>query len=797
MATRGNGGIIGPANVPTNQVATGVWNLEEQQAAKGLNAWPSDYRIARSLRFNSADSAYLNRTPASASNQKTWTWSAWVKLSEISPTGRALFVANIGGFYVYGNQLLVYFNTSPATNVQTSGYLRDFSAWYHFVVSADTTQATASDRIKIYVNNQLQPLLNTNYPPQNSDLGVNSANQHFISTNYAPELFNGYMTEVNFIDGQALTPSSFGTTNPDTGVWQPKPYAGTYGTNGFYLNFSDNSNTTATTLGKDYSGNGNNWTPNNFSVSAGAGNDSLVDVPTAWGTDTGVGGEVRGNYATFNPLFVENGSATYANGNLDGTSVGAKMRSTIAIPPNSKIYAEFVATSLPNFTWIGVVNAAPGGDEQIIASGNFGANDYAANDVIGIAVDTSANTVVFYKNGTLFTPKTTVAGATYFFACYGLAATTFIVNFGQRPFAYPAPAGFKALCTQNLPTPTIGATAATVANKYFDATLFTGTGAPLTVVNAGGFQPDLVWTKNRSSVAAHYLTNVLSGVSQYLSSDSASAELTGTQLYTSFNSNGFSMGTSGYPNGAAVVAWQWKAGGTGVTNTSGSVASTVSANTTSGFSVVTWTCPAGASDVYTVGHGLGAAPKMIIIKSRNAAYNWFTWHIGLGDNTTDYVALNLTNAEASSAGMWGAVGRNSAVMGFTNGVSTIANNTMVAYVFSEVPGFSKFGSYTSNNSADGPFLYCGFRPAYVMIKNTTDPNASWIVYDNKRNTANVETNWLLPNASNAEGADASLVMDFTSNGIKIRGNGLSINFASNSYIFAAFAEAPQKFALAR
>ena len=267
----------------------------------------SDYQISRSLRFNSADSAYLNRTPGSATNRKTFTWSGWVKRSAIT-TNSNLFSAgaNVGDI----DNTTIRFSSTDSLNfsvftstveVTTTAVYRDVSAWYHVVCAVDTTQATSSDRVKLYVNgSQITSFSTATYPVQNSDTEINNNSIHHVGVRNTGagliQYFNGYMADVHFIDGQQLTPSSFGETNSNTGVWQPKAYTGTYGTNGFYLNFSDNSNTTAATLGKDYSGNGNNWTPNNFSVTAGVGNDSLLDTPTPYGTDTGLGGEVRGNY---------------------------------------------------------------------------------------------------------------------------------------------------------------------------------------------------------------------------------------------------------------------------------------------------------------------------------------------------------------------------------------------------------------------------------------------------------------------------------------------------------------------
>jgi hypothetical protein len=257
-------------------------------------AAPKGYEIQRSLRFNSADSAYLSRTFASAGNRRTWTWSGWVKRVS-SGTTQHLIRTNTTPITLLrfeAGDSLYFYSVGVSAEIRTTALYRDFSAWYHVVLAVDTTQATSSNRIKLYVNGvQVTAFSTETYPSQNTELGINTASAHAIGATTTPDEFaNQYLADVHFIDGSALTPSSFGENDTDTGVWQPKKYAGTYGTNGFYLNFSDNSNTTASTLGKDYSGNGNNWTPSGFSVTAGAGNDSLVDTPTQYGTDTGAGG---------------------------------------------------------------------------------------------------------------------------------------------------------------------------------------------------------------------------------------------------------------------------------------------------------------------------------------------------------------------------------------------------------------------------------------------------------------------------------------------------------------------------
>jgi len=789
------------------------------------------YQISRSLRFNSADSTNLTRTPASASNRKTWTWSGWVKRTALG-LRQGFFSCQNGA----GNASLQFgfldtdvfqMGNGSVYVLQSSSVYRDPSAWYHVVVSVNTT--LASNRCIVYINGSQITAWGTNTFDstfaQNSDTAINNNLVHYlgqIGSNLS--YLDGYMTEVNFIDGQQLTPSSFGETNAQTGVWQPKAYSGSYGTNGFYLNFSDNSNTTAATLGKDYSGNGNNWTPNNFSVTAGAGNDSLVDSPTSYGTDTGVGGTVRGNYCTLNPLSPpSSGSPAYSNGNLDGAVAGySSLVSTLSMtsgqwywevtPTGNSGSAGYFAggVSDANFpmstrTWTGANfwgYFQNGSKYTNSGSAAYGAS-YTTNDVIGVALDMDAGTVTFYKNGTSqgvaysgLTGKSmqaTVADGTttslQYYSC----------NFGQRPFAYTAPSGYKALCTQNLPTPTIGATTATQAGKYFNPVLYTGTGATLAVTGAG-FQPDLVWIKQRNASRNHNLYDAVRGALKVLQANVTDAEVNYAGSLTSFDSDGFSLGTASDVNvsSATYVAWNWKANGSGSTNTNGSVTSTVSANTTSGFSVVTWT---GSSAGQTVGHGLGVAPSLIITKTRSATgENWPVYHKDLGIGSILF--LNTTGSvNTTYPTYWGSSAPTSTVFGtFTGGYPAGNNNgNMVAYCFAEVAGYSKFGSYTGNGSADGPFCYTGFRPAYVMIR-VSSAASQWLVFDAARNTANAEDNILYPNTSVAEdkGVGTSpLGVDFLSNGFKIRTTDAWANPTGGTVIFAAFASAPQKFSLAR
>ena len=774
------------------------------------------YEIQRSLRFNSADSAYLNRTPASAGNRRTWTWSAWVKRGSLtSASGFAFF--NQGG--VSSNYTLARFTVSDNLDFQSYGtsafnfqkistaVYRDPSAWYHIVFVLDATNTQA----RIYVNGA-EVAYSTNVNPANADQPFNQAALNrigYTTDNVLP--FDGYMTEVNFIDGQALTPSSFGAFDAQTGVWGPTRYAGSYGTNGFYLNFSDNSNTTAATLGRDYSGNSNNWTPNNFSVSAGAGNDSLVDVPTNWGVDAGVGGTVRGNYATLNPLD-KSTNASAVNGNLDVTSTGGTwvgIRATLGMQ-TGKWYCEYtptsgifhiVSVSQPQASTASYIIDSPlaygyqwDGNKVTNGAPSSYASGWGVGDIIGIVFDADAGTITFYKNnvsqGVAFSGLTS---GPYIVGLGFYPTATGVFNFGQRPFAYTAPSGFRALNTQNLPTPTIGATTATQAGKFFNPVLWTANGGVQTITGAG-LQPDFLWIKDRQAANSHTLHNIVVGSTKYLESNTTSAEITSANYVTSIDSDGWSIGTSNYLSGRQLVSWCWKANGAGVTNTAGTVNSTVSANTTSGFSVALWT---GTGVNATFGHGLGVAPAMVIMKNRTqggVGYNWAVYHRSLPD-ASYFLDLNTSNAQAINAGIWNSVAPTATVV--TVGTARINNGDLnVAYCFAEVPGYSRFGSYTGNGSTDGPFVFCGFRPAYVMVKTTGTPN-DWAVFDVARNTFNSATGVLYPNLSNAEAFfPAGGGIDILSNGFKMRADGLA-NGNGNAYIFAAFASAPQKFALAR
>ena len=347
-----------------------------------------------------------------------------------------------------------------------------------------------------------------------------------------------------------------------------------------------------------------------------------------------------------------------------------------------------------------------------------------------------------------------------------------------------------------MPTPTIPA-----GNLFMNATTYTGNGSSLTVTNGAAgasFQPDFVWIKNRSSAYDHYLYDSIRGANVKLSSNTTDAEATQTNGLDAFTSNGFSLNggrLNTNENGSALVGWQWKAGGTAVSNTAGTISSQVSANTTSGFSVVTYT---GTGSNASVGHGLGPLgvdPLIIFVKRRNSTSNWSVYYNVNGYGAAvRYLELNTTIAGAFDTTYWNQVPATTTVFSLgTAGAVNTSSATYVAYCFAPVAGYSSIGTYTGNGSADGPFVYTGFRPRWIMIKRI-DTTGNWYVIDTSINTYNEEKTTLYPNLFNAEGVNANF-LDGLSNGFKMREVGLAAS--GGIYIYMAFAENPFKYANAR
>ena len=769
--------------------------------------------IERSIRINMNEDTYFTRTPSSASNRKTFTISVWAKRSNLS--GSAMF----GGYIDNTDRATLRFNSntvefqSAGMSVKTSGVFRDISSWYHIVAAIDTTQGTQSNRGKIYVNG-VEQSLQTNNLTQNHDTSVNNNSLQVVGTRWVSGgsngPFDGYLTEFNLIDGQQLDASYFGYTDDVTGIWRPKHYEGTYGTNGFRLDFSDNSATTATTLGKDRSGNGNDFTPSNFSVAAGAGNDSLPDTPS-------------NNFCTMNPL-VPTPSTTWANGNLDlsgGTSdtYGQANLTTFGVS-SGKWYAEVKITYSTTNVYVGVCPVTTPANTNLTGSVTDAAvlrmsnttfiegtetgsifDSISSGDTIGIALDMDNLRVWFSKNGTYANSGNPVTGTNAIFSGITAGETMAIAarplngtlnfNFGQRPFSYTPPTGYKAWSTNNL----LNHSLPSIINpkKHFDVVTYSGNDATGRSITDLEFPPDFIWVKNRSEAFSHALYDSVRGATKRLRSDNTAVEGTDSDGITSFDSNGWTMSGNDAvnKNGNNFVAWCWKAGGAAVANNDGTIATQVSVNKEAGFSIITYT---GTGADATIGHGLGVSPAFVMTKRRdNNAINWLVRHkfsskvayLDLADRFDDNGSGQgiITNFNSS----------NYTVTRYNNqynygGVNS-SGDAYVSYCWAEIPGYSKFGSYKGNGNADGPFVDTGFKPAFVMMKEFTDSSTNWVIYDNKRgaNTYNPVDLSLYPNLSNVEG-DASLDYDFVSNGFKVKTSNGGINGNGQDYIYMAFAE---------
>jgi hypothetical protein len=900
------------------------------------------YEIERSVRFNSSDSAYLSKNISGSDS--TFTISCWIKLGNIdsSATLQALFSV---GTATYGDTLFILsdgrvslYNGSSTGHTYAAGRLRDPSAWYHVHVKVTSGVPV------LYINSE-QFNVTTGYT---WDLGGSNCFIGAFNNGGSPAFYwNGLIADFHCVSNQALDPTDFGEFD-DNGVWQPIEYAGTYGTNGFHLPFSDNSSASA--LGTDDSGNGNNWTVNNISILQGDGNyvkdvsgstadnkinafdgnlntyvypnttitwspsslfngvnsvsslriyatrytngggsggtltvnslsgstsvtvdtvtrswhvvnvtdiqsivwtatgsnpatsdyvlvfaievnnvilldnvigynnDSLRDSPTNGDTanDTGLGGELAGNYCTWNPLNNPGGSIL-SNGNLDCTtdaSSQGRVVGTLAVS-SGKYYWECTPVGIINFTLaFGIAGSdeytslmvgssvssysysGTGDKRNNSVNSAYGAS-WGSGDTIGIALDLDSGTLAFYKNGaSQGTAFTGISGSFVPAASdnTGGGGSSFVANFGQRPFAYPL-AGFKALCTANLDTPTIedGSTA-------MDVKLWSGQTSVSTDITGYNFSPDFVWIKNRNSTEFHIAFDTVRGAAQYIYPSLTNGENDGgSNTLTAFNSDGFTLydpgGWAVNGTGKTYVGWAWDAGSSTVANTDGSISSSVRTNNY--LSIVSYTGN-GANNA-TVGHGLGTTPSVVIVKSRDGTQEWIVYHSDLTTNKN--LLLNTTNAE----GAWNEgyiTLPTSTTFRLTGGPNLQNINTSthkhIAYCFAPVEGYSAFGSYTGNGSAtDGPFVYTGHRTRWLMVKRT-DSSGSWWMWDTERDTYNLADAVLRSNSNVSENTYSGLTdVDILSNGFKWRGNGADVNASGGSYVFMSFAENPFKYARAR
>ena len=792
-----------------------------------------DFPIEQSLRFNDNDSAYLSWTPSSTGNRKTWTWSAWVKRSNIG-TRQTLFSTGLSGtayhYWYFETDDTLRYAVHTGGSRYTSAVFRDTSAWMNIIIVHDTTDSTASDRIKIYVNGDrvtsftqaIDPALNSDGVINSTTYPYNVGRSAFHNSNY----YDGYMADINFIDGQALEPTSFGEFK--SGIWTPKDTADlTFGTNGFRLEYADGA-----AIGDDTSGNTNDWTVNNLVAS-----DVVLDSPT-------------NNF----PIILDDKGGTsqvYSEGNLHAniSSNSYAAKSSMFVPMDSgKWYVEALSDATSG-SGAGLGTYTPDSMNTLSISYYFNGNIVLATDmihyyssgqiynagssvqsslttvgdkdIIGMLIDTDAKTVQFYVNGTASGTAETMANTTDPVAAqlHGHNSRPFMFNFGTDSsfanrktsgsanatdangigdFYYTPPTGAKAICSKNLPTGAIDTAADETPEDYFNTVLYTGNGTSQSITV--GFEPSFLWIKNRTQAYSHTLVDSVRDAEgwRYLESNTTNAEGYNNTLVSSLDTDGFSVGSSSTTNhsGNAMVAWNWKAGGSGVSNTDGSITSTVSVGATSEqnwFSVVSYT--GNGTGGATVGHGLAVAPDMIIVKSRDNARDWRVYHSSLGATYT--LDLNTTNAvQGPNAAYWNSTEPTSSVFSIGS-VTTVNGNgeDYISYCFANAENLCRVGKYTGNGSADGTFVFTGHKPSFLLIKETGNAN-SWELFDTARDPDNVASQRLFPNTSAAE-ATTNPSLDILSNGFKARAGNTGINRSGGSYIFLSISEQPFKFANAR
>ena len=811
----------------------------------GAAGQATGYEIEQSIRFNDDDSAFMDRTPSSASNRKTWTWSGWVKRA--SNSEQSFFAAGANSSDRFGLRfssaangayLGVFDDISAGTSLdlQSEKNFVDFAAWYHIVVAVDTTQSTASNRCKVYVNgNQITDFNNADYMGQNTDTSVNNNVNHRIgrlSYNTAQQ-FDGYLAEINFVDGSQLAPANFGETSNTTGQWVPIKYSGSYGTNGFYIKGEDSSD-----LGNDSSGNNNDFTTSGLAAA-----DQMLDTPT-------------NNFCVWNILAPETGTAayTFSDGNLfvDITGSDCIVNSTFTfdITDSGGWYAEVtIGTGSYNAgNWLVGLNNNPssrttGSNVQNDTNTFFflgnGSKKNGSGETTGVGAALSAGDTVMllFKDGKFYAGKagtgwadgsggysdsspTTALFSSITGQCTLIACNTtgddaeFRLNAGQSSFVATAPTGSKTLSAANLPDPTVSDPA-----DQFDIGLWAGNSTDGRAITGYNFAPDWVWIKARNNDYSHNITDAVRGAGQFIQSNTSDAEVAGPGAFGStlaFTSDGFTLDNGTTSNlfvnqsGTNYVGWAWNANGSGSSNTDGATSSTVSASTTSGFSIVTWT---GTGSNTTVGHGLGVAPQMIIIKNRADADSWVVYHEAMG--ATKGLALDTSGSPTTASTFFNNTAPTSSVFSVGSGGRTNGSSDgMIAYCFANIEGYSKFGQYEGNGSTDGPFVYTGFKPRWIMFRRY-DAGDGWSILDTARGSGNfgsaAGSTGKDPMAGNEmnnkinandhfgeeDNSGGSRKASFLSNGFKVKNTNTAMNADGGDYLFMAFAESPFKTATAR
>ena len=792
------------------------------------------FEITNSLRLDYVSQSRLKMTPSSSpTSAQKFTMSYWLKRTQISASNtRTYFLyapysggdgsneshcsfddnnGNGGSFRIYDS------GTSRGSLVSVSKF-RDSGAWVNIVCAVDTTQGTAGDRVKLYING-VQSSFTGTQPAQDVTWGWNGTTEHCFGSyrDSSGSFGDYYVADFNMIDGQQLAASSFGEFKSD--IWVPKDTSGlTFGTNGVRLEFKQTGTSADSSgIGADTSGNDHHFSVTNLSA-----HDVVSDSPT-------------NNFCTMNSVDTDP-DVTFSEGNLKlavGSSPVGGVRGTFGLT-SGKWYWEVFNNDTGNGVGIGVfgrtaaITAWPSivsGTLYITALKNVNGTEssygatYTDDDIIGVALNCDDGEITFYKNnasqGTLSTIPTTsfpawADGATS-------ASATATVNFGQDSsfagaataqnntdgngigdFYYAPPTGFLALCTSNLSAPaaTIDPNQGGSPQDYFHTKLYTGNGSTQSITGVG-FQPNFTWIKNRGQHDDHALTDSVRGVTKELSSDNTDAEITNADGLTAFGADGFSLGDDDIYNTSSesYVSWNWKAetafsndaSATGV----GALDSAGTINTDVGFAIIGYT---GTGSATTIAHGLGKKPQFIIAKNREGSDNWrcYAESIGAGKR----LQLHDNSAEGSSSSTWNNTEPTTAV--FSVGSADETNHSsedMIAYLFTSIDGYSSIGEYKGNNDDNGTFVYTGFRPAFILIKRTSS-SGDWLIYDSKRDGGNGNNAVLYPAEDIDEENQASRRIDILSNGFKPRTSNSNLN-GSSDYFYYAIAAQPFKYSNGR
>jgi len=722
------------------------------------------YPLSNSGAFALEDTDYLNRTPNVDGNKQTWTFSTWVKCSNFGSRkdlfASGYYIANSNQYdeqivYNADNTISYFFKINSVTQgyVYSNIKVADSGKYQHVLVNRNGTS------VDIYINGILDISVITPVTLADSQFN-NSPQPHFLGK-HIPGIsggyYNGYMSETIFIDGQALTPSDFGQTDGNS-FWVPKQYVGTYGTNGFHLDFTNNSD-----LGEDSSGNNNDFTNNGVTQSVDTPTKNIAICDASDGSTTVAisesGKRVKGVGANFG---ISPSSLAMTSGKYYMEVLVNALGNNASIV-GTGTHEPIIDGSNQNGLELGTVSLnldSLSGFRGIFVDGTFVASMTATNvnDIIGIALDVDNSEVTFYRNNIIIGSGSypiSHATSNYYFYVYGrinVGTSDMTTRYSSTNWTYSAPTDFIELNSNNLED-----------------------------VDGLG-KPDLVWIKNRDATQDHYLYDTTRGIGNSISSNTFDHEQTDVNSLLQFNKAGFYLGSSSKVNTVnnSYVAWCWEKG------------------VTPGFDIIQYS---GTGSVQNINHNLGTIPDMIIYKKINTATatNWAVYHKDTFTGSASYyLNLNTPNARTLLVNMWNGTPPSSTqfTVGTDSTGNTIGTNNHIAYAFTSVEGFSKFDSYTGNGSTDGPFINLGFKPAFVMIKNLSVLN-DWVILDNIKESNNPQALSNEPNTNVIDQVYGGGGYDLLSNGFKLREPGTTINTLSNNYIYAAFAENPFKTTRAR